>query len=197
MFDTWASYESTRAFVTSSFLLAALKQPAPPACHPCLPYQQVRLPAGLRSAVRVCQLSSRRSLRRHRFPCLCKRPDQGCVRQGDHQQLGGVPSSLRVVRILLGIRRFVRPPFRHRRSHRRPHVLHRRPCLSRFLQDPPEGGKGNLAASGRRVHPAPLGVRARRKRRRVRIPRGRKPEHSRASPALERLQARSSSAESA
>lgn len=145
MFDTWASYESTRAFVTSSFLLAALKQPAPPACHPRLPYQQVRLPAGLRSAVRVCQLPSRRSLRRHRFPCLCKRSDQSCVRQGDYQRLSGVPSSLRVVRILLGIRRLVRPPFRHRRSHRRPHVLPRRSCLSCFLQAPSEEGEGKVA----------------------------------------------------
>lgn len=174
MFDTWASYESTRAFVTSSFLLATLGPArrtrgstwlrfaavtigqAPGARrvlarirHPRLPHQQVRLLAGLRSAVRVCQLSSRRPLRRHRFPRLRKRPDQGCFGQRDYLRPGVFPSSLGIVRSMLGSLGFVRPAFRHRRPHRRPHVLPRWACLSRFLQNPPEGGGGGLAANAR------------------------------------------------
>ena len=146
MFDTWASYESTRAFVTSSFLLAAPRQSAPSACHPRLPYQQVRLLAGLRSAIRVCQLSPRRPLRRHRFPRLRKCLDQDCFRQRDYLRPGVFPPSLGIVRSMLGSLSFVRPAFRHRRSHRRPHVLPRRAYLSRFLQDSPERGKSGLAA---------------------------------------------------
>ena len=146
MFDTWASYESTRAFVTSSFLLAAPRQSAPFACHARLPYQQVRLLAGLRSAVRVCQLSSRRPLRRHRFPRLRKCLDQGYFRQRDYLRPGVFPPSLGIVRSMLGSLGLVRPAFWHRRSHRRPHVLPRRAYLSRFLQDSPERGKSGLAA---------------------------------------------------
>ena len=146
MFDTWASYESTRAFVTSSFLLAAPRQSAPSACHARLPYQQVRLLAGLRSAVRVCQLSSRRSLRRHRFPRLRKCLDQDCFRQRDYLRPGVFLPSLGIVRNMLGSLGLVRPAFRHRRPHRRPHVLPRRACLSRFLQDSPERRSSGLAA---------------------------------------------------
>ena len=146
MFDTWASYESTRAFVTSSFLLAAPRQSAPSACHPRLPYQQVRLLARLRFAVRVCQLSPRRPLRRHRFPRLRKCLDQGCFRQRDYLRPGVFPPSLGIVRSMLGSLSFVRPAFRHRRSHRRPHVFSRRACLSRFLQDSPERRSSGLAA---------------------------------------------------
>ena len=146
MFDTWASYESTRAFVTSSFLLAAPRQSAPFACHPRLPYQQVRVLARLRSAIRVCQLSPRRPLRRHRFPRLRKCLDQDCFRQRDYLRPGVFPPSLGIVRSMLGSLSFMRPAFRHRRSHRRPHVLPRRACLPRFLQDSPERGKSGLAA---------------------------------------------------
>ena len=145
MFDTWASYESTRAFVTSSFLLAAPRQSAPFACHPRLPYQRVRLLAGLRSAIRVCQLSPRRSLRRHRFPRLRKCLDQGCFRQRDYLRPEVFPPSLSIVRSMLGSLSFVRPAFRHHRPHRRPHVFSRRACLSRFLQDSPARGKGRVA----------------------------------------------------
>lgn len=174
MFDTWASYESTRAFVTSSFLLATLRPArrargsarlrfaavtigqAPGARRVLarirrlrLAHQQVRLLAGLRSAVRVCQLSSRRPLRRHRFPRLRKRPDQGCFGQKDYLRPEVFPPSLGIVRSMLGSLGFVRPAFRHRRPHRHPHVLPRRACLSRFLQDSPEGGEGGLAANAR------------------------------------------------
>lgn len=182
MFDTWASYESTRAFVTSSFLLATLG-PARRARGSAwlhfaavtigqapgtrrvlarirrlrLPHQQVRLLAGLRSAVRVCQLSSRRPLRRHRFPRLHKRPDQGCFGQRDYLRPEVFPPSLGIVRSMLGSLGFVRPAFRHRRPHRRPHVLPRRACLSRFLQDSPEGGEGGLAANARDPAQTPQG----------------------------------------
>lgn len=146
MFDTWASYESTRAFVTSSFLLAATRQSAPSACHARLPHQQVRLLARLRFAIRVCQLSPRRPLRRHRFPCLRKRPDQGCFGQRDYLRPEIFPPSLGIVRSMLGSLGLVRPAFRHRRSHRRPHVLSRRAYLPRFLQDSPERRRSGLAA---------------------------------------------------
>ena len=115
--------------------------------RPRLPNQQVRPLAGLRSAVRIRQLSPRRPLRRHRFPRLRKCLDQGCFRQRDNLRPGVFPPSLGIVRSMLGSLGFVRPAFRHRRSHRRPYVLPRRACLSRFLQDPPEGGEGDLAAS--------------------------------------------------
>lgn len=171
MFDTWASYESTRAFVTSSFLLVALRQSGPFACHPRLPYQQVRLLAGLRSAIRVCQLSPRRPLRRHRFPRLRKCLDQDCFRQRDYLRPGVFPPSLGIVRSMLGSLSFVRPAFRHRRSHRRPHVLPRRACLPRFLQDSPERGESGLAANTRDPAQTPQGDRARREQQRVRTPR--------------------------
>ena len=132
-----------------------MEQSGPFACHPRLPYQQVRLLAGLRSAIRVCQLSPRRPLRRHRFPRLRKCLDQGCFRQRDYLRPGVFPPSLGIVRSMLGSLSFVRPAFRHRRPHRRPHVLSRRACLSRFLQDSPKGGEGGLAASASEPMPCP------------------------------------------
>ena len=123
--------------------------------------------------VRIRQLSPRRPLRRHRFPRLRKCLDQGCFRQRDYLRPGVFPPSLGIVRSMLGSLGFVRPAFRHRRPHRRPHVLPRRACLSRFLQDPPEGGEGGLAATARDPAQTPQGSHTRRERQRVCAPRDR------------------------